>query len=68
MKLILICTRSLLTDSALLDKVASLGERGELQVEVQEVIKGAMGEEQGWKRAIELIESTRIRGKVVLAI
>jgi len=60
---------SFLTDSAVLDKVVGLGERGELQIEIQEVIKGVMDEEiQGWKRAVELIESKRIRGKVVLSI
>jgi len=61
--------RSFLTNSAVLDKVVGLGERGELQIEIQGVVKGAMDEEvQGWKRAVELIESTRIRGKVVLSI
>ena len=60
---------SLYTKSSLLEKVVGLGERGKLQIEVQEVIKDAFDEEtQGWKRAIELVESARIRGKVVLTI
>jgi len=60
---------SFLTNSSLLNNVVGLGERGELQVEIQEVISGALdAETQGWKRAIELIESKRIRGKVVLSI
>ena len=61
--------RSFYTKSTLLEKVVGLGERGELQIEIQEVIQDAFDEEtQGWKRAVELIESTRIRGKVVLFI
>ena len=40
-----------------------------MHVEVQEVVKGAMDEEvRGWRKAIELIEGKRIRGKVVLEI
>lgn len=54
------------TKSPLLTEIVALGERGEVKVEVQEVIHDTF--EGGWKRAVELIESTRIRGKVVLAI
>jgi len=60
---------SLYTKSELLERVVGLAERGELQIEIQEVIKDALDEEkQGWRRAVELIESARIRGKVVLQI
>lgn len=52
-----------------LQKIVGLSERGELKIEIQEVIKDALNEEkEGWKRAIELIESARVRGKVVLEI
>ena len=58
---------SLYQKSSYLEQIVSLAERGELHVEVQEVVKGAMDDEtQGWRKAIELIESKRIRGKVVL--
>jgi hypothetical protein len=71
-RLDLLCTnsyRSFYTDSSLLEKLVGLGERGELKIEVQEVIKDAFDPEtQGWKHAVELIESTRIRGKVVLTV
>lgn len=61
--------RSFLTESSYLEKVVRLGERGELQIEIQEVIQDAFDpEKQGWRRAVELIESTRIRGKVVLTV
>ncbi|TAQ85161.1 hypothetical protein B7494_g6514 [Chlorociboria aeruginascens] len=47
------------TRSDLLQKVVGLAERGEADVEIQEVVEGCMDEElQGWKRAIELIEKT----------
>ena len=55
--------------SSYLEHIARLGERGEIHVEVQEVVKGTMDEEvQGWRKAIGLIESKRVRGKVVLDI
>jgi hypothetical protein len=55
--------------SSYLSQVVGLGERGEVHAEVQEVVKGAIDEEiQGWRKAIELIESMHIRGKVVLEI
>ncbi|KAH8813094.1 chaperonin 10-like protein [Xylogone sp. PMI_703] len=60
---------SMAMKSEYLEKVASLFEQGELQFPIQEVIKDAFDEErQGWRRAIELIESRRIQGKVVLEI
>lgn len=59
---------SLYQKAVYLEKVVALAERGELQVEIQEVVKGAMDERQGWKKAVELIEGGRIRGKVVLEI
>ncbi|PQE29921.1 hypothetical protein CJF32_00000591 [Rutstroemia sp. NJR-2017a WRK4] len=60
---------SLYNKSEYLQKVVGLAERGELKVEIQEIIKDALNEDkEGWKRAIELIESARVRGKVVLEI
>lgn len=40
--------------------------RGEVRVEVQEVIEGAL--EGGWKKGFELLDSARVRGKVVVKI
>ena len=55
--------------SSYLEQVVRLSERNNVHVEVQEVVKDAFDEEvQGWRKAIELIESKRIRGKVVLEI
>ncbi|KAF7871494.1 hypothetical protein EAF04_003601 [Stromatinia cepivora] len=52
-----------------LEKIVGLAERGEAKVEIQEVIKDALNEEkQGWLRAIEIIESARVKGKIVLEI
>lgn len=60
---------SLLTKSEYLEKVVALGERGELKVEIQEVIEGAFDEHvQGWKKATDSMESMRVRGKVVLLV
>ncbi|RFU32733.1 hypothetical protein B7463_g3598, partial [Scytalidium lignicola] len=60
---------SMYEKSECLEKVASLFERGELQFPVQEVISDAFNpESQGWRRAVKLIDSQRIQGKVVLEI
>ena len=59
---------SLLTSSGYLEKVVGLAERGEVKVEIQEVIEGAFDEREGWRKAIEAMEGKRVRGKVVLAI
>jgi len=60
---------SLHQKSEYLEKIVGLGERGELHVEVQEVIQGSFDEEvQGWKKATEAMEGKRTRGKIVLAI
>lgn len=65
---------SFYTKSEYLEKIVGLGERGELRCEVQEVIKGAFdedndrSEERGWRRAANLIEGGRIRGKVVVEV
>ena len=60
---------SFYTKAELLQKIASLAERGEMTFEVQEVVADAFDEDtQGWKRAIELIDTARVRGKVVLRI
>ena len=51
-----------------MEKVVGLAERGEVKVEIQEVIEGAFDEREGWRKAIEAMEGKRVRGKVVLAI
>ncbi|KAG4034729.1 hypothetical protein MFRU_002g00820 [Monilinia fructicola] len=60
---------SLYTKSKYLEKVVGLAERGEVKIEIQEVIRDALNEEnEAWNRAIEIIETARVRGKVVLEI
>ncbi|KAI9648816.1 hypothetical protein NHQ30_003457 [Ciborinia camelliae] len=55
--------------SEYLEKVVGLAERGVVRIEIQEVLRDALDEEnEGWNRAVELIESKRVRGKVVLEI
>lgn len=49
--------------------MVGLAERGELTIQIQEVVKDALNEEtEPWMRAVELIESARTRGKIVLEI
>ncbi|CAD6445502.1 d28484b2-6451-4680-a561-06d0fb3bff4c [Sclerotinia trifoliorum] len=56
-------------DPKCLEEIVKLAERGEAKVEIQEVIKDALNEEkQEWLRAIETIESGRVKGKIVLEI
>lgn len=60
---------SFYTKSSLLQQVVGLAERGDLKIEIQEVIKDALNEEiEGWKKALDLMESKRVRGKIVLEI
>jgi len=60
---------SLYQKSSYLEQVVGLAEHGTLHVEFQEVVKGAFDDDvQGWRKAIELVEGKRIRGKVVLEI
>ncbi|CAG8958386.1 hypothetical protein HYFRA_00011063 [Hymenoscyphus fraxineus] len=54
--------------TAYVEQVARLADRGEVKVEIQEVIEGAFDEREGWRKAIKLMEEGRVRGKVVLAI
>ncbi len=51
-----------------MEEIAGLAERGELKIEVQEVIEGAFDEREGWRKATEAMEGKRVRGKIVLAI
>lgn len=60
--------RSFYTKSELLERIVGLGERGELKMEIQEVIPGIFDSKAAMTHAIDLIESGRIRGKVVLSI
>jgi NADPH:quinone reductase-like Zn-dependent oxidoreductase len=59
----------LYSKSELLEEVASLAEKGEVKVEVQEVIKGVLDEgSQTWKKVFDHMEGGRVRGKIVVAI
>ncbi|KAH0609555.1 uncharacterized protein H6S33_013041 [Morchella sextelata] len=49
-----------------LELARELVVRGEVRVEVQEVIDGGL--QEGWKRGFELLDSARVRGKVVVRI
>ncbi len=57
-----------MTKSEYLEKVVGLAERGEVKIEIQEVIEGAFDEREGWRKAIEAMEGKRVRGKIVLGI
>ncbi|KAH8596574.1 quinone oxidoreductase [Bisporella sp. PMI_857] len=60
---------SLSTDPKFLTQISNLAERGQIHVEIQEVIPSALSSSpDSWKHAVSLIESARIRGKVVLSI
>jgi NADPH:quinone reductase-like Zn-dependent oxidoreductase len=59
---------SLYAKSNLLEQVARLADRGEVHAEVQEVIEGAFDERQAWRKAVQMMEEKRVRGKVILAI
>jgi NADPH:quinone reductase-like Zn-dependent oxidoreductase len=59
---------SLAMKNGLLERVVGLLERGEARIEVQEIVKGVFGEEEGWKKAVALSEGGRVRGKVVVEI
>lgn len=55
--------------SDLLQQVASLAERGEVEVIVQEVIKGVLDEgSEAWRKVFDHMEGGRVRGKVVVDI
>jgi NADPH:quinone reductase-like Zn-dependent oxidoreductase len=51
-----------------LEKVVGLIDKGEAKVVVQEVVSGALSDEGQWEKAIEIMNSGRVRGKIVLAI
>ncbi|KAH7403297.1 hypothetical protein BKA64DRAFT_445819 [Cadophora sp. MPI-SDFR-AT-0126] len=51
-----------------LQQIASLAERGELADVEIEVLEGIFDEREAWRKAIEAMQSMRVRGKVVLAI
>ncbi|RDW76008.1 hypothetical protein BP5796_06829 [Coleophoma crateriformis] len=57
---------SLYKKASYLQQIVGLAERGELKIEIQDVIKDTF--EGGWRKAVEYMESTRVRGKVVLTI
>ena len=59
---------SFYSKSTLLEQVARLADRGEVQAEVQEVIEGAFDEREAWRKAVQMMEEKRVRGKIILAI
>lgn len=57
--------------SELLEQVTKLVEKGDVQVEVQDVVKGILGEgtyTEAWEKAKEYMVGGRVRGKIVLDI
>lgn len=59
----------LYSQSELLEQTLDLAEKGELHVEVQEVIKGVLDEgSDAWKKIWKLMEEGRVRGKIVVSI
>jgi hypothetical protein len=59
----------LYSQSELLEQTYELAEKGELHVEVQEVIKGVLDEgSDAWKKIWKLMEEGRVRGKIVVDI
>ena len=59
----------LYTQSELLEQTAELADKGELHVEIQEIIKGVLDERSNaWKKAWKLMEEGRVRGKIVVNI
>jgi NADPH:quinone reductase-like Zn-dependent oxidoreductase len=59
---------SLYSKSSLLEQTARLADRGEVRAEVQEVIEGAFDEREAWRKAVQMMEEKRVRGKIILAI
>ncbi|OCL05163.1 NAD(P)-binding protein [Glonium stellatum] len=60
---------SLYKKSELLQQVAALAERGEVEVIVQEVVEGVLDEgSEKWKEVFDLIDSAKVRGKIVVKI
>lgn len=59
----------LYSKSELLEQVAVLAEKGEVEVEVQEVIQGVLDEgSSSWRRVFDHMEGGRVRGKIVVGI
>jgi len=48
--------------------VGSLAGRGDMEVEVQELLEGGMEEREAWTRGFECMGGGRLRVKVVFAI
>jgi hypothetical protein len=59
---------SLYSKSTLLEQIARLADRGEVQAEVQEMIQGAFDEREEWRKAVQMMEEKRVRGKIILAV
>jgi hypothetical protein len=59
----------LYSKSELLEQVASLAERGEVEVVVQEVVKGVLDDGSvAWRKVFDFMEGGRVRGKIVVKI
>ncbi|KAH6702980.1 quinone oxidoreductase [Leptodontidium sp. 2 PMI_412] len=59
---------SFVEKSEYLRQITGLAERGELANVEIEVLEGIFDEREAWRKAIEVMQSMRVRGKVVLAI
>lgn len=57
--------------SELLEQVTQLAEKGDVEVVVQDVVKGILSEEghkEAWEKIKEYMEGGRVRGKIVIDI
>ncbi|KAF2466739.1 reticulon-4-interacting protein 1, mitochondrial precursor [Lindgomyces ingoldianus] len=59
----------LYSKSGLLEQIADLAGKGNVEVVVQEVVKGVLNEGSlAWKKIFEFMEGGRVRGKIVINI
>jgi NADPH:quinone reductase-like Zn-dependent oxidoreductase len=59
----------LYAQSKLLGEIVQLAEQGQVEVVVQDVIRGILDEKsEAWKRVFALMEEGRVRGKIVVDI
>lgn len=57
--------------SELLEQTAQLAEKGDVEVVVQDVVKGVLSEEgykEAWEKVREYMVGGRVRGKIVVDV